>query len=517
MTKLGKFLAGYFRRWQLDSSEQEFREQAKQLSMKPASSSGAARTILVQIAPDYQCLAKFLGAIRELGDEHSRLIGLWHLNVQSLTKRARMQAMQLFVRKVLNYLDFRKWRKLYHAIGISDEINLSPALTARIANWRQAKEIWLSLHTKEDLLNLHLNGVHCGDLIYDTYLRFRVEPTVDLRDAYLRYLIAKALDAQAAMRAHIQRLSPEILLTNYSSYIQHGIPVREAVRAGVRVFSCGNLTQNYKKLSIDDTLHTEAFWLYADRFDQVPNKGEARSAAKAELEHRFAGGVDKATAYMKASAYTADAAGTLPEGIQGVVFLHDFFDSPHCHRDIIFPDFYEWVHFTLKTIVEHNLPLAVKPHPNQLPESAAVVETLKSAYPSVCFLDPKMPNNIIFRSGVKCGISVYGTVLSELVYHGIPALACGDHPHVAFNIAHLARSTDEYRELLIGFRNIQLPENAREQVLDYYYAHRFLPKEDLDVDFGSLDVSQLEQNDSNALKTILAQYAPLQAKRGNLE
>jgi hypothetical protein len=514
MSMLKRVLDAALARWSLDANERQFVEAAGPLFAPQPSAPGEVReSILVQMPPDYQCMIKFLGAIHLSGRGKANCVGLWHQNIMSAPRGENFQPVRRQVRKLFSMLDFKKWKRLYHAIGLRRFVNLGVPLSVKWANRKAADRIWRGLKTRQDVLGLVLNGTPCGDLVYDTYLRYRIQPTVDLDDPYLRRLIAQALDAQNAIRRHLKDGKFDKFFTNYSSYIQHGIPVREAVRAGVEVYSCGNLTQVYKKLSVDDPLHAEAHWEFVEKFAKVEDKDSARKTAEVALQQRFSGAVDRATSYMKSSAYTANASGALPENVEGVVFLHDFFDSPHGHRFMVFADFDEWVRFTLKTIEAEGLPIAIKPHPNQLPESAEVVEKLKAEFPSITFLDPKLPNNIIFNAGIKCGISIYGTVLSELAYHGIAALSAGDHPSIDFDIAINSTSVDDYRQKLIGFRHLEVPALARDRVLEFYYTQQWLKNEDLEVDFGALDVTQLEQNKSNALKTVLETYEPFQNAR----
>ncbi|QFY62018.1 hypothetical protein FZ934_17415 [Rhizobium grahamii] len=509
MSRIRTLIAAASARWGLDQTESRFAREATALYAPiPAPSGEEPMRILVQLSPDYQCLIKFLGAIQAEGKGHAECVGLWHQNVMSAPYCERFSMPRRLVRRLFNLLDFLKWKRLYHAIGVRSFVNLEVSPLTSLSNFRQANRIWRGLKSKEDVLAISLNGTDCGTLIYDTYLRYRVQPTVNVSDRYLRMLIVQALNAQAAIRRHLAKGRFDRLYTNYASYIQHGIPVREALRAGVEVYACGNLSQVYKKLAVDDPLHTEPHWHYVERFAGIADKHAARSQAEAVLEKRFAGGIDKATAYMKTSAYAAGAPGALSDGIEGVVFLHDFFDSPHHFRHMLFPDFDNWVRFTLDTIVREKLPLAIKAHPNQLPESAVLVEQLKRDYPTVTFLDPKLSNAIIFRSGIKCGVSVYGTVLGELAYHGIPALAGGDHPHIDFDIAITPISIEDYRQKLVGFRELKAPANAREQMLEFYYTHQIMPSDDLVVDFGALDVNRLEQNQSRALATVMSTYEP---------
>lgn len=497
------------KRWTFDATEQDFMRYAHaQRQGKPPAAAGG-KQVLVQIPNDYYYLCLFFHTTQALGGPVNRLHGLWHQNIMSAPAQESLQGGRRVLRRVFNWLDREKWKLLYAATGVEPVSTLEVSPLEARKNWHQAGAIWTGLQDKQALLALTLHGTHCGDLVYDTYLRYRVRETVDLKDPFLRTVIAQALNAQSAMRSLLARERFDLFLTSYSSYVQHGIPVREALRAGVEVYAAGNLSQYFKQLHRDDPLHAASHWLYGQQFQELADPAAARAEARVQLENRFQGGIDRATLYMKTSAYVEGSSQRPAEldGIEGVVFLHDFFDSPHCYRDMLFPDFWEWACFTLETIQSQGLPIAVKPHPNQLPESREVVEHLKLRFPGVRWIAPATSNRTIFVSGIRCGISVYGTILHELAYHGIAALAGGDHPHVAFDIATTPTSVETYRQQLIDFRSLQLPADVQDQVLAFYYMHNIYDKEDLKVGLEGSAIRSLEQSDSVALKRFMAMEA----------
>ena len=499
------YLVTYIRkRWGFDVNESMFMNAAllHKLNINQIESLNQKK-ILIQMPTDYYYLCLFFVATRFSGNKYACISGLWHQNIMSAPKDESLQTVRRFARRVFNLLDEFKWKKLYKSIGVSRFCTLHVSIWQAFKNRKEAKLIWRSLRTKSDVLALEINGTACGDLIYDTYLRYRVQPTVDIKDPYLKIIISKCLNAQAAFRKQLSKSSYDIFLSSYSSYIQHGIPVREAINAGLDVFTAGNLSQYFKRLDKNDWLHTAAYWKYKSQLNLLGDVSSKRKAAKLQLQSRFNGQIDSATQYMKSSAYESNAH-EMPANIEAVVFLHDFFDSPHCYRNMLFEDFWEWAKFTLDVIESEQLNIAIKPHPNQLPESIDVVNQLKMLYPKIVWLDPKISNLTIFQAGIKCGISVYGTILHELAYHKIVALAAGDHPHVAFDIAITPTSIEDYRNYLIDFKNIKLPLNVMDEVLDFYYMHNLYEKEDFLIDFNKINLRVLEQTKSVALKKFTA-------------
>lgn len=488
-------------RWGLDANELEFVRSVKGTRSTKPDQNGPR--VLLQMPADYYILALFAVTCDYL--RPSAIIGLWHQCVMSAPRNERFPVGRRWMRQLFNRLDRSKWQSLYAALGLSYTRSLGVGPFTALRNRFLAHSIWKGLETKADLLVLELRGTHVGDLIYDTYLRYRVQPTVDLSDKFLRNLIAKALDSQSAMRRMLAEYKFDIYLTSYTSYIQHGLPAREALRGGLKVYSAGNLSQNFKCLDASDTLHTVAYWRYREAFEKLSEPDRARDEALKMLEKRFRGENDKATFYMKASAY-GHTAETMPAGVEGVVFLHDFFDSPHCYRSMLFPDFLEWAHFTLGLIQKHGLAFAIKPHPNQLPESRHVVAKLQKQYPKVRWLSPSISNRSIFASGIKCGVSVHGTILHELAYHGIPAIAAGDHPHMAFRIAITPKTVDEYSNLLLNYSELKLDPGVQNEVLAFCYMHNLHENEGIALPLAAKWLREIEANNSTSLAKFMQRH-----------
>jgi hypothetical protein len=368
----------------------------------------------------------------------------------------------------------RKWIRLYS--GFCSGIAYRSA--AHSISWRSAVElrnawrIWRNLGSKEALVELTVSGIKLGDLIYDTYVRFKPGKTVNLNSLYLWVVIWQALRDLRAARGYMFSAKPQMLLTNYSCYVQHGIAARVALSAGVKVVTFGNYQTLYKQLNAADWVHTQNPDDYRSGFGRLDNAPGKLAEAESALAARVAGKIDSATAYMRRSAYASKA--QLPQGIAGspVLFLHDFFDSPHCYRWMIFPDFWEWARFTLNLARQAGIKLFVKPHPNQIESSKSIVEKLMKDYPDSIWLSSDTSNAQLAEAGAACAISVYGTVAHEMAYLGVPSIAAGHNPHIAFEFAHTARSIAEYARLVENYRSLRdSPETMRRESLEFYCMH----------------------------------------------
>lgn len=333
--------------------------------------------------------------------------------------------------------------------------------------------LWRRVRSAQGDPSLQVLGVPVGDLVSDTYLRFRPSPRFDVADPFVLQLIRQAHQAVRRSRRYFGGKRPRFYLTSYSTYLEHGIPVRVALQEGIPVHSFGSLTRFDKQLSLADWYHTNDCAGYRADFAALDDQERRLAEAETQLQLRLGGGVDAATSYMKSSAYAPSSASP-PTDLRGavIVFLHDFYDSPHIYPDIVFGDFWRWACFTIETLAKVGLAFYLKPHPNQIALSGTVLDELRTRYPSARFVPPGVTTSQLADSGAACGVTVYGTIAHELAYLGVPSIACAKHPHSAFTFCRTARSESEYAELLRTSASLEVDkETMRREALTFYYMH----------------------------------------------
>ena len=382
---------------------------------------------------------------------------------QSLTRSA-----------VLAWLLSNRWVRALQ--GIADRVayrstSLSHPLGDLVDRLRSDR-LWRSEQGNQDISALQIDGICVGDLIIDSYLRFRPSPRFDLADPFARDLIYQAHRDIRRSRAYFRRRKPHLYLTAYTTYIEHGIAVRVALQENIPVRCFGNFTEFGKTLHPADSYHTADTSAYRARFDALDRQPERLAEAEAALRTRLSGGIDAATSYMRVSAYAAGATEVPDVAGAVIVFLHDFYDSPHVYHDMVFPDFWTWTCFTIDALRESGRKFLIKPHPNQISLSSEALQQLVARYPGLPLLPSGVTNVQLVEAGMLCGVTVYGTVAHELAYLGVPTIGCARHPHHSFDFCRTAHSIDEYRRLLAAPEILPvLREEMRRQALAFYYMH----------------------------------------------
>jgi hypothetical protein len=379
------------------------------------------------------------------------------------------------------WLSGSPWVRAYGAsidrVGYRSATWMNPV--SDLAAWFKSKSLWQRL-LQGQAPSLQIDGVEVADLLVDSYLRFKPSPVFDAKDPFVRRLIWQALRDVRRANAYFSQVQPRCYLTSYTTYLEHGIPTRAAIHNGVDVWAFGSLQCFGKRLTQADMYAPPDFSSYRATFEAFAKKEEKLAEARAFLERRLAGGIDAATSYMRQSAYSQRDV-VLPAAIDGavVVFLHDFYDSPHVYPDLIFDDFWQWVTFTIEVLKRWDINFFLKQHPNQIPLSDEALGSLRVKYPDLKWLPAGVSNVQLARARIACGVTVYGTVAHELAFLGVPSIGCARHPHHSFDFCRTARSKAHYESALKTYAQLPVPKDEMQrQALAFYYMHNLYGDDD---------------------------------------
>jgi len=453
-------ILGKFRLWLLSSEEKNFINSHNKIYQK----SKSEKIILIQCPQDINYAKEFVKVTNE--NLSFKLVGVHpYINFPSIS-------LFFLIRSIHLYFIRRKWEKIYKSIGIDYFIYPTNfGFKNYLSNFFNAIKAFYNLKKRTDLLQLKNSGIKCGDLIYDSYLRFNKKPTVKLKDPLLIFYLSLCFNQISAFKRLIKINGENIVsyYSSYSTYTTHGIPVRLFSESNINIFTLSTYTNNrlaFKTLKYPDFTQVKPHWNFIKLFIKLENKEYLIEEGLKKFKKRFRG--ENKIIYMKSDPFSNQGQ-EFAEKLDGVVFLHDFFDSPHIYNSMVFEDFYEWTIFTIEFTIKKNLRIGFKPHPNQSIESKKVIKDLKVKYPLITWIDENISNNNIFNSGIKFGVSVYGSVLPELAFHKIIPICCGDNPASSFNFIFEAKSKNEYKKLLLNTNDLSFQKNLKSQLGTYFY------------------------------------------------
>jgi hypothetical protein len=337
------------------------------------------------------------------------------------------------------------------------------------------------IKNNSDILKIELDNVIIGDLIYDSYIRYRSEPTVNICDlVFLKKILHQSIITFNLLNYLIKRFNISNCFTVYCVYLQFGIPVRFFLNKKVNVYSWPHFSYNLRKIDKNYPFG-ENVKNFKKKFSAFKNKKKKIILAKKELSKKFKNNFDvsiKLLPYFDASIKLYPSKNfklfgdkKILNNLNGVVFLQCFYDAPHYYGvDCIFNDHYLWTIYTLDLINKYNLKIAIKTHPFALEESKKIYEKLKCKYRSLIWLPDEISNIEIIKSkNINFFISNQGSILYEASYFGKTAISAGLNRTSSYNFSYNPKKLKDYKKLILNPKKKIITKKNLLEICEVYY------------------------------------------------
>ena len=386
---------------------------------------------------------------------------------------------------------------LYRALGWNTVLTLAPDSELRRRAEKRASQIFESFKSKSCIAAVREKDVLLGDLIYDTYLRDLCQATVDIEDPRLRGYIRDALLMLELSESYFSSNRVKAVFADHLVYIWQGVLLRVAMKRGVPLhtvyFNPRPSAQRIDVLARAEGMEIPSrysYWSYPEVFRRLSaeQQASAREKGRRYLSERV-GGVLHDGVLPGQTAYGHSGKNrilSLTDRPKILVLLHDFCDAVHVFRDLLFDDFYEWIHFLLKEAEKTPYEWYVKPHPNMNDyrrrgidnANQQVVAELKLRYPEVRFLDAATSNRQLAEEGLSAVFTMYGTAAHEMPFLGVPAVCGADNPHAAYRFAFTPKTREEYLSLIRSAGHLAKPEST-DEICEFAYMYYLFQSEHL--------------------------------------
>ena len=382
--------------------------------------------------------------------------------------------------------------QLFDGFGARPILGLRELRPFEAQSRKLAGDLFRRLRTLRDVVNLHVDGVGLGDLIYDSYLRYHTQHTVELRDPLLRDVIAQAIARLFAARQTLDSHDVRTVIVDHAVYMNGGVLARVAIQRGIPVFHLPSRPPTLIQLdprpfpSLDGAeagVRTckppLAYHRFAEIAARLPlaERPQRLALGREVLEQRFAGQLHSmvlpagGTAYGEVSDQVVMARRGRPRIL---VMMHDFCDAPHAYRHLIFEDHYRWICWLFERAGQTSFDWYAKAHPNSAldPARAAlntrVLDELHARFPHIRFVPPSTSNRQLIAEEPAAVFTGYGTVGHEFAYMGLPVVNAGDNPHVTWGFNFNPQTVEELAALVDHAGDLSLPID-RSQIEEHAY------------------------------------------------
>lgn len=130
------------------------------------------------------------------------------------------------------------------------------------------------------------------DLVYDTYIRYYNQPTINLLNFNFLSLLSHSISLTRNLEHFITKFDVKLYVAQYSNYLNSGIPCRLITKNNIKTLALGNDLNIVKELNVKDYKRAPNHKLYKQRFSEMANKKEKQEIGINRLKKRFSGITD---------------------------------------------------------------------------------------------------------------------------------------------------------------------------------------------------------------------------------
>lgn len=378
-------------------------------------------------------------------------------------------------------------QKIFKSFGVKKFIQL------KIIQTKEVKDIYesiiLNIKKKDDILDIKINDILVGDLIYDSYLKRNKKATIDFDNEEFREFLIFFIKTFLFWLNYFNNNIVKSLIVSHCVYM-NAIPLRIAVEKNIDSFQIN--AENCHRLNKKRYFAYKEHLYYPEIFSKLneETKTSALRESKKRLERRFSGETGVDMRYSKISAYGQFLNQRLiNESSKKKILIaaHCFSDSPHSYGKFLFPDFYEWINFLGELSENTNYDWYIKTHPDYIKSSREQVEYFVNKYKKFKLL-PVMSSHLqIINEGIDFVLTVHGTIALEYAALGkIVINASNVNPHVAYNFNINPKTQREYQTILQNLDKVDHKIDIK-SVYEYYYMRNVYKSADwLFEDYNSM-------------------------------
>ena len=249
--------------------------------------------------------------------------------------------------------------------------------------------------------------------------------------------------------------SVRLVIGGDEAYVDLSITCQLGQHHGIPVLLIKGYTEIYWVHYNKKYLAQGFLWEKAD-IDAVPSAEEIRKAHKL-LEAGYKGDACYLPFMPRNNSKPSEPSISTP-GFW--IYLHDFYDSPGIYGGNLFADHLTWVCETVDELLIYEDFVYLKTHPNARSGNERIYDLLQEKYKhKVVLIYEKVSLEFLRKNTIcKAIITVFGSVIPEALYAGIPVVVAGRSPYTSVGMLKEPASKTEYFDTLRNLPRVFLSE-----------------------------------------------------------
>lgn len=363
---------------------------------------------------------------------------------------------------------------IYKSFGCSDIIMPNLTFEQKLRSKKLFFSNYKKLKFRKDVINLKLNKIYIGDLVYNSFLKEYKNIYFDVADKEFRYFFFKIICLFIFWEDYLKNNPVKSIVIYHSVYI-YSVLSRIALKYNIRVYS----GSHYKvfKFSKKNLCPWIDFKNYKKTFHALSKseKNRGLNVAKKEINLRFKGDMRYFDSYKESPFLKKRNDKYIKENknIKILVASHCFFDSPVVYGKMLFNEFSDWLNFLGELSEKTNYDWYIKTHYTFNIKSREEIIRFVNKYKKFNLLPEKISHHSIIKSKIDLALTCYGSIAWEYPYFKIPVInASVNNPHVNYRFCVTPKSILEYRNLLLNLDRRYLNSikiRSPKEIYEYYF------------------------------------------------
>ena len=333
-----------------------------------------------------------------------------------------------------------------------------------------------SIKNKNDLLNFKIDNILIGDLIYDTYLRWYGEPTIEINDPKFVNFLCKSIKYYYFCKKIFKDFNVKSVILSHAVYIP-AILGRIALEKNISFY---NVTINSLVRLGKDFPYSWNFKYFKEESEKTDkktfNKGIIES--KLDLKKRIKGIATVGLENLNVSPFAGKVDNKLVKKnnkIKILVATHCFYDSPHVFGKFFFNDMYEWLNYLGKISQKTDYDWYLKLHPNKIfaETNKRIILHFVNKYKKFKVVEPET-SHFSFVGKIDYVLSIHGNISQEYALFNIPVItgrkSNGRFTNYNFNIN--PKSFQSYNKKLLNLKKNKKIKINKKEIYAAHFANK---------------------------------------------
>lgn len=441
--------------------------------------------ILIEINDFYQNHILYSYLSNQLSKKFkAKIVGYFPNRAISIKKKIRNYILRLIP---LNRIS------VYQSFGLNIILNLNDLIKLISLNKidRTYKSIIKNISNKK-IINLKIENVYLGDLLYDDYLRKCFVGRVDLNSKLFLDHLYNFVKTFYLWKYYLKKNNVKSIILSHDVY-EHAIPLRIAQNSDIPVYIPDIYRlicyDKKKKYHLDNKMYQEI-----NSSLTKDEKINLTHFAKKKIKEKFSAKADEFVEFSEKNLVTRNIKDFLKDKknffskkkINILVACHCFYDAPHAFGKFFYDDFVDWLENLGKISEKTDYQWFLKKHPHSLNHKLAnkILGDFIIKYPKFKII-PEDIDNRSLKNLIDIVLTVHGSVAWEMAYLNKPVILASSPDHLKkFNFCIKPQTRYKYEKILLNLSK-QKKNIIKEDIFKFYYLNYICIH-----DFGSLSLAK---------------------------